>query len=172
MGIILCVAGGMICQGQSLQGETTNNGGGEQAETFGQLQSSIGEPLSGDSVGVTPDETAWTGFWHITVDGGTAGVREEFTVGGMGSAPPMAAYPLPFLSQLNITVMLKRAATVSLAVYNEHGTLVERLVSGRRAAGSLRALWDPDRVSAGTYFIRLELDGVQAGVQQVQKMDN
>lgn len=172
VGIILFVAGGVICWGQGLQGETVNNGGGEQSGTFGQLQSSIGEPLSSDSVGVTPDETAWTGFWHISIDGGTTGVREEFTVGGMGGGEPIAAYPLPFRSQLNVTVTLKRAANVRLAVYNENGSLVERLVSGRRAAGTVRTLWSPERVSAGTYFIRLELDGVQVGVQQVQKMDS
>ncbi|KXK55905.1 MAG: hypothetical protein IPM61_09390 [Chlorobi bacterium] len=173
VGVILFVAGGAICHGQGLQGETVNNGGGEQSGTFGQLQSSIGEPLSGDSVGVTPDETAWTGFWHISVDGGTAGVREEFTVGGVGgAAAPIAAYPIPFRSQLNVTVTLKRAATIRLVVYDENGSMVEQLASGRRAAGTLRALWDPERVSAGTYFIRLELDGVQVGVQQVQKTEN
>lgn len=172
MGTLLFVAGGMLCRGQSVQGETVNNGGGEQSGTFGQLQSSIGEPLSGDSVGVTPDETAWTGFWHISSDGGTAGIREEFTVGGMELAQPIAASPLPFRSQLNITVTLKRAANVRLAVYNEQGSLVGSLISGRRAAGTIRAEWSPEQVSAGAYFIRLELDGVQAGVQQVQKMDS
>lgn len=172
VGMLLFVAGGMLCRGQAVQGETVNNGGGDQSGTFGQLQSSIGEPLSGDSVGVTPDETAWTGFWHISSDGNTAGVHEEFTVGGMGATQPIAAYPLPFRSQLNITATLKRAANVRLAVYNEQGGLVESLISGRRAAGTIRAVWSPEQVSNGAYFIRLELDGVQVGVQQVQKMDS
>ncbi|NNE42930.1 MAG: T9SS type A sorting domain-containing protein [Gemmatimonadetes bacterium] len=63
-----------------------------------------------------------------------------------------------------IRFVLERAAPVTLDVFDVSGRRVANLTSGSRAAGSHSVAWDGRddrgfRVSSGTYFVRLEVQG-------------
>ena len=72
-----------------------------------------------------------------------------------------ANYPNPFNPTTRIEFSLPTASDVQLEIYNVRGERVKTLVSGRRAAGVHRAVWDGTdaqdlQVPSGIYFYRLE----------------
>ncbi len=69
------------------------------------------------------------------------------------------AYPNPFNNSTTLTFALDRAHQVSLTIYDALGREVARPVSGLRAAGEHRVVWEADQLPAGTYFSRLIIDG-------------
>ncbi|HJP29493.1 MAG: amidohydrolase family protein [Candidatus Latescibacteria bacterium] len=74
-------------------------------------------------------------------------------------------YPNPFNPETQIPFRLARPARVQLTILNSAGQPVRHLVDGFRDAGMHLARWDATSndgvgVGAGTYFYRLETDGL------------
>jgi hypothetical protein len=79
------------------------------------------------------------------------------------NAPPARARldvgPVPFRSELRLSLTLPRAEEASVDVYDVQGRLVRRLLHRSLPAGSHRLLWDGRtgggaRAPAGIYFLR------------------
>jgi len=69
-------------------------------------------------------------------------------------------YPNPFNPQTTLAFSIKSASHVSLTVYDVAGRQVRELVSGHRAPGVYKAVWDGTdgrgaRVASGVYFYKL-----------------
>ncbi len=87
-------------------------------------------------------------------------------------------YPNPFNSRTKIRFPLPSLATVSLAIYNIRGSLIQELVRGQvYDSGWVEVPWDGTNraglpVSSGVYFYRLEAQGVdsQARIWQTRKL--
>lgn len=65
-------------------------------------------------------------------------------------------YPNPFNNTANISFDLPRDVTGRLVVYDALGRQTATLFEGSFAAGNHRMQWNADRLSTGTYFVRLE----------------
>jgi predicted outer membrane repeat protein len=77
-----------------------------------------------------------------------------------GATALRSIYPNPFNPSVTITFELDAETSVEVAVYDVRGSLVRRLVSGRRAAGPHRLKWDGTndrggRVASGVYLVQL-----------------
>ena len=83
---------------------------------------------------------------------------------GLGIGAPQGfileqSFPNPSSDASTIQFQTSRAATVSLAVYDLQGRLVQTLASGQMPAGTHRARWNAAGVASGTYVYRLMIDG-------------
>ena len=83
---------------------------------------------------------------------------------GLGIGAPQGfileqSFPNPSSDASTIQYQTSRRATVSLAVYDLQGRLVQTLASGDMPAGVHRARWNASGVAAGTYVYRLMVDG-------------
>ncbi len=67
-------------------------------------------------------------------------------------------YPNPFNPSTTIQYELSRSADVLLTVYNVLGQEVGRLIDRHQTAGTHTARLDANRLSAGVYFYRLQVD--------------
>ncbi len=77
-----------------------------------------------------------------------------------------AAYPNPFNPSTNIGFELQATADVQLVIYDLLGREVVQLVDQRMNSGQHSVVWDGcdsnrNLVASGTYFYRLEADGIQ-----------
>jgi hypothetical protein len=107
--------------------------------------------------------------YKFGADGKPAGATEWFglvvsvekaTTGSVPSAFSLSQnYPNPFNPATTITYALPRAGNVKLVVYDMFGREVATLVNVAQSAGSYRAIFDASRMSSGTYFYRLMVDG-------------
>jgi hypothetical protein len=69
-------------------------------------------------------------------------------------------YPNPFNPRTTLAFSIKSASNVSLTIYDVAGRQVRELVSGHRAPGIYKAVWDGtdgrgSRVASGVYFYKL-----------------
>ncbi|HYE96737.1 MAG TPA: T9SS type A sorting domain-containing protein [Rubricoccaceae bacterium] len=71
-----------------------------------------------------------------------------------------APRPNPSAGQTTLTFVLPEAAHVRLSVYDVRGREVAVLVDGLRSAGTHHVVWDPRRVPAGVYAVRLAGNGL------------
>ncbi|HEX8387149.1 MAG TPA: DUF4331 family protein [Rubricoccaceae bacterium] len=86
------------------------------------------------------------------------------TAGELGVGAPRGfileqSFPNPSRGGSTIRFVVASPGTVSLAVYDLQGRLVQTLVDGERAAGTHEARWDASGVAAGTYVYRMMVDG-------------
>ncbi len=146
----------------------SSNGGGTQQGSYGLLLSTIGEPLTGNETVSATDETTWTGFWQVMPLDGTSGVQEEWKSGNPGETRIMSVYPNPFDSEVRITIALEHSGRVKLGLYDLLGQEVVRLVDGEREAGMLRVNWQPGAIDAGTYVLRIEVNGRRYPAEMVR----
>lgn len=65
-------------------------------------------------------------------------------------------YPNPFNNTTNISFDLPREVTGKLVVYDMLGRMTTTLYDGKFAAGSHQMQFNGNRLSSGTYFVRLE----------------
>jgi hypothetical protein len=72
------------------------------------------------------------------------------------SAAITGSYPSPFVDASTILYSLDRAGLVDVSVYTIQGKKLETLFSGPAAAGDHTAVWKPEGVAAGVYFVRME----------------
>jgi len=100
--------------------------------------------------------------WHQEV---------EVKVEGEGDPIPLvfglkAAYPNPFNPSATLNYALTNDGQVSLKVYNVLGQLVETLMSTYVLKGTYSLNWQPQNLSTGIYFIRLQ-SGNKTNLQKV-----
>jgi spore coat protein A len=69
------------------------------------------------------------------------------------------AVPNPFNSRLRLQFTLRQTATVSLIIYNAQGAVVRQLYQGRKDAGVQEFELDGTKLSSGTYFCELIMNG-------------
>jgi len=143
----------------------------------------------GPTVGPNLD-LATDGFIHVDVDltpiGGGAAVQailrlpvsSTASVDGRNSTRPRGIYllasrPNPFNSGITVGYLLSDSAPVRLSVYDVLGRHVRTLVDGIEGPGVHMQLWDGassdgSPMPAGTYFIRLESDGVSVAQKVIR----
>ena len=166
--LLLAVPG--FAQEAQIDPQITSNGGEIQEGSFGELISTIGEPLAADSMAVSAssDEATWIGFWNIIPSDTTAGVHEEWTSGGSGDNGITVAAPNPFGEEITVYVRLENRADVLLSVYDMLGREVQPLIDGTREAGTTRVRWRPEQLPTGTYILRLEIEGTEFPARTIQ----
>jgi len=76
-------------------------------------------------------------------------------------------YPNPFRPFTTIPFSLGTTAVVKLDVYDVAGRRVDTLVQGRMGAGAHNVTWEPRKLPAGVYQVRLSVDGRTATRQMV-----
>jgi hypothetical protein len=145
----------------------TSNGGDLHEGSYGEIYSTIGEPVASDSLSVTDNESTWTGFWQVMPIGPVAGIREEISPWGASATAIAAAAPEPFASELDIKVGLARPGQVRLIVFDMLGRPVGTLIDGHREAGTLRVFWAPEGLDGGSYILQLLVDGESYGSRLV-----
>lgn len=116
------------------------------------------------------DHDAVVGYFNF---GGTSAVREVDRP-GPGLAAPLV-WPNPAAGACRIGFTLAVPGTVRLDIFDLAGRPVARLGTGRLAAGQHSMAWDGRdatgaRVSAGHYFVRLDVDG-QSAVSRLAVID-
>ena len=138
-----------------------SSGGEIQQGEWGEMFSTVGEPIVGDSTALDSDggEVTWTGFWNLVPTDSTSGVVEEWTSAGAGESALTSVAPNPFNETLTLYLRIAKPATVRLTAYDMTGQEVLRLVDGTRQAGTTRLRWNPVDVAQGTYLLMLEIDG-------------
>jgi hypothetical protein len=105
--------------------------------------------LTGELLDGTPFEATDCVVFVGSSDGGRLPTSEDPTLN--------MAFPNPFNPVTRISYVLPRRTVVALSVYDVRGKLVERLVSGAKAAGEHVVEWDATGRSSGIYFYRLEV---------------
>jgi len=148
----------------------TSNGGGYLEGPYGDLYATIGEPFAADSIstGIIDNGSTWTGFWQIIPVQGQSSVREEFAAGSAAVTGITRIYPSPFFGELSIDLTMARPGEVSLAVHDLLGRNLGILLQGRREAGTIHMAWRPEGIPAGSYLLRLVVDGKEQGVELVR----
>lgn len=142
-------------------GGTTGGGGAEVLATIGQPLGPD-EPLAG-----VDNESVWIGFWAV-LPSDPSSIREERLGASSGAIRLAAIAPNPFAESVAIDIALTGGANVVVAVHDALGREVARLVDGARDGGAHRILWRPENLPAGSYLVRLEVDGVVRGSAPVQ----
>ena len=85
---------------------------------------------------------------------------EEYTVEHHGNGV-ISVTPNPFRNRTTITLNLKERASISLDITDVTGSVIDRISTGQRAAGTHRIVYAPSaHLSAGQYFLRLHANGV------------
>ncbi|HEX5637337.1 MAG TPA: T9SS type A sorting domain-containing protein [Gammaproteobacteria bacterium] len=78
-------------------------------------------------------------------------------------------YPNPFSSVTTIRYVVPVESTVSLAVYNNQGQLMAKLVNGRMNAGNHQVQFDASKLAAGIYLYRLQTVDANGQVVMINK---
>lgn len=107
-------------------------------------------------------DTARAPHWKLTAQESLALERQASASLDFVLSP---AYPNPASDKSTVEYQLPRSVDVSLKVYDVMGREVSVLAEGRRDAGTYSVVWDGTdktgkRVANGTYFYRLETDGL------------
>ncbi len=87
------------------------------------------------------------------------GVREQLGAGIPDAYSLKQNYPNPFNPVTNIDFSIKKAGLVNLKVYDILGKEVSTLVSNKLEAGKYTYVFDASKLSSGTYFYKLEVNG-------------
>jgi len=81
-----------------------------------------------------------------------------------------AAYPNPFGSSIRLEYQMSESALVTVEVVDVLGRRVDVISSRTQSAGQHGVTWAPARLSPGTYFIRLLVDGQLHSVRAVTRI--
>jgi hypothetical protein len=143
---------------------STNNGGDLHEGSYGEMYSTIGEPVASDSASTVDDKATWTGFWQVMPIGGiSGGVHEEAQAWAASSTAIASVAPDPFTTELEVKVTLAHGADVRLVMFDMLGRPVGALIDGHREAGTLRVVWTPEDLGSGSYVLQLVVDGESYG---------
>lgn len=150
--------------------QITSSGGELQQGGFGELFSTVGEPLASDSMGTNAvdDESTWIGFWQIIPNDTASGVYEEWAPAGNGSTGITTVAPNPFGESLQVYLRLESPGRVRLTAYDLLGREAQILIDGDREPGTTRVRWTPEGLEAGTYLLKLEVNGTEYPARTVQ----
>jgi len=80
-------------------------------------------------------------------------------------------YPNPFNPTTNIKLNLSESGRIDFSIYNIRGQKVKTLIDAYSSEGVFEFIWDGNdkykkQVSSGTYFIKLNVDGVEKTVEK------
>jgi uncharacterized repeat protein (TIGR01451 family) len=104
---------------------------------------------------------------QVDLDGTTSYSQEvEVDLGAPDALSLHGNFPNPFRGQTAIRYELPQVGHVTLRVYDMLGREVIELVNRQQEAGRKEIQFDASRLASGTYFYRLNVDGVA----QTQKM--
>lgn len=170
--ILLLSTGGLAAQEagvDEVSPQITSGGGEIQQGEFGEMFSTIAQPLAADSLKFDSDggEASWIGFWHIMPSDTASGVHEEWNAGGIGAAAITSAAPNPFSEVILIYTRIDRPSHVRLSVFNMLGEEIIRLIDAEREAGTSRVTWEPEELSGGVYLLQLEIAGTRYPVTTI-----
>jgi endoglucanase len=88
-----------------------------------------------------------------------ASLVEQSTTTGTAAGTALSSYPNPFRQTNTIVFSLEQSGHAYLSVYDVTGKEVAVLVNGSLLAGSHRATFEPRRLPAGIYTLRLVHNG-------------
>jgi endoglucanase len=88
-----------------------------------------------------------------------ASLLERSTTTGTAAGTSLSSYPNPFRQTNTIVFSLEQSGHAYLSVYDVTGKEVAVLVNGNLLAGSHRANFEPRRLPAGIYTLRLVHNG-------------
>jgi hypothetical protein len=86
----------------------------------------------------------------------TAIEREELPNGDF----LVSNYPNPTTDWTTISYSLEQHSRVRITIYDSLGREVKTIFDGFRSAGENESVWKAGGVAPGTYFVRLEIDGM------------
>lgn len=89
---------------------------------------------------------------NVTV--GTVGTGNKVVNGMMASA-----YPNPFENNTTIDYTISQAAIVSVKIVDLMGREVMDIPAGQQQAGNYQINWNSEHLSAGVYYVRLNING-------------
>ena len=69
-------------------------------------------------------------------------------------------YPNPLNEETRIEFKIPKKGHVNLSIYNQSGQIVKKLVNTELNEGEHTRIWNAQNVSAGTYFLHLESNGI------------
>ncbi len=78
-------------------------------------------------------------------------------------------YPNPFNPETTIKFDLPKKSLVTIKIYDIKGSLVETLVNEQLSAGFYSRIWQPENISSGVYFYRIETKSGDFHESQIQK---
>jgi len=118
-----------------------------------------------EDVGVSSG--AWYDYRIVAVTAKGAEIRSQSTTVQV-PRPPLKisqVFPNPFRNSASLEFTIPSSGPVTVSVYDVRGKLVATLDTGVRPAGTHTVTWDGldsdgNRVSAGTYFFKLEVPDV------------
>ncbi len=122
--------------------------------------------VSAALTGLTPGTVYYYQLVAVSNAGTISGNDSSFVTessSGSGSADTYDLwqnYPNPFNPSTSIVYVLRKAADVSLRIFNTLGVEVASLASGFQAAGRHVAHWDATGLASGIYFDTMVVDGV------------
>ncbi|MET4106443.1 DUF4394 domain-containing protein [Hymenobacter sp. UYP22] len=93
--------------------------------------------------------------------GVTTGTRQPAVATGF------SLYPNPVTDQAQVSFRLPRAGQAELTLTDALGRTVEHRAMGTLSAGGHQMPWKPTAARAGVYFLRLTVDGENAGIQRL-----
>lgn len=96
----------------------------------------------------------------LTRNGGSTYVEDRRTAFHTDSYQLYNNFPNPFNPSTKISYFLPRRGYVRLRIFNILGQHVETLVNEEKNGGNYSVQWEPNNVSSGVYFYRLEINGV------------
>jgi len=77
-------------------------------------------------------------------------------------------YPNPFNPSTKISYKINNPSqNITLSIYDVNGNLVEKLFDGVQSAGTHIINWNASKYSSGTYFCKLNLDGMSKTIKLV-----
>jgi FlgD Ig-like domain len=126
-------------------------GGGKSAGP-----AAVGLALGFDFGMVSPSAAETVTVFTVVQVGAPTGIADDSPA---ARGHRLDASPVPFRSELALSLTLPGAEAATVDVYDVQGRLVRRLLDGRLPAGPHRLVWDGQtgggtRAAAGIYFIR------------------
>lgn len=145
------------------------SGGGDMLGTGDEeINATIGQPLvTIDTLQGAQDESVWIGFWSV-LPSDPSSIREERIARSVRATRIHSVAPNPFVDRIAFELDLAASGHVVLTVHDPLGREIARLVDGERSIGAHRVTWRPEDLPAGTYMVRLEIDGATQSASPIQ----
>ena len=141
------------------QGFALSKDGGKQWARVRSTQPITGVSFSGPNQGWVLG--SWNILWSDNIQSamstGTPRIAADFRLG-------MQVYPNPFSHTTHVSFTLDKGQYVLLQIMDVSGRIVEVLLEDYLPAGSHQIQWNPENLSAGLYFCK-----IQAGKQSLSR---
>ncbi len=121
------------------------------------LHATLGQTFVGVS-GASGKNTG-AGYWYLITQSQVSTDIETINT-EPGSFSLNDNYPNPFNPETSFSFTLPKQGQAKLAVFDMLGNEVQIIVDGDLPAGEFRTTWKADGLSSGTYFYRLESQGL------------